>query len=143
MPGMGLAGRFRLFRTRCMAILARRFLLYVCFRHIYNTRAVQFLLLVTVKAGHPFLVMHVSLSAEISGKLGIYAPAMASCAGFPVILFDELMALEKSGCDPRYLWRSDMTLSAGSVAAAAGPLKHPGIEYLFFIIGETPRHACP
>ena len=116
---MGFAGLFRFFRTRCMALRAGRFFLYVRFRRVRSARAVQFFLLVAVKARHSFLVMHVSLSAEISGELGIYAPAVASRTRFSVVLFNELVTPEKPGCYACYLWRGDVAFSARGVATAA------------------------
>ena len=80
-----------------MAVRAGRFFPDIRFRSIQRSRPVEFSLFMAIQAGHSLLVMNIRLAAEVTGKFGIYPPAMTCGACFAVILCNELMIFDKSG----------------------------------------------
>ncbi len=138
---MGRLRFFRLFAPRFMAIRTGRLLLYIRLRCVNCSGTMELGLLVTIEAGHSFLVMDIGRAAEISREFGVYPAPMARGAGLCVIPGDELMAFEKSRAHAGYVRRPHVAVAAGGVAASAGLLKDLLIEYFLFFSREPAGYS--
>lgn len=143
-PVLGMSGtrsQSRFLTEFGVAVRAGGPVLDILLGQISCTVTVHFGLLVAVHAEHTLLVMNIRFPAVFTRIFGINPSAVAESAGFPLILFNEFVALNKTDADTTHGCAIDVTITAGGVAASAGLLKNLFIELFQFRFVKAPQHA--